>query len=234
MKSWNLTKGLLALFLLCAGVLDAKVYTIDFNRGTVAGTSLKTSVTGVSPAYFCSEGSEFFTLHTNTRYSFYNDKGCGIRIGRETGSGEVPFVITLSEEIQSKAITKIVVCASRGTSDESGTLTVSAGNVATQTFSFADMKDYETAFPESSTYILPEIKTGSQFKMIQVAARNTNFVVLHRIDIYTSDGDSQDAILSPKDFADEMGVFCNIAGQRISKPLQGGIYIRGGKKILVK
>ena len=234
MKNWNHTIGLVALFLLCAGVLNAKVYTIDFNRGTVEGTSIKTSVTGVNPAYFCSEGAEFFTLHTTTRYSFYNDKGCGIRIGRETGSGEVPFVITLSEEIQSKAITKIVVSASRGTQDESGTLTVSAGSVATQTISFADMMDYNSAFPESLTYMLPEFIIGNKFKMIQVAARNTNYVVLHRIDIYTSEGDSGDAIFSPKENADEMGVFCNIAGQRIGKPLQGGIYIKSGKKILVK
>ena len=45
----------------------------------------------------------------------------------------------------------------------------------------------------------------------------------------TGSNSDEDAIRSPAAFVDEMGNFCNLLGQQISKPLHG-MYIKGGKK----
>lgn len=45
------------------------------------------------------------------------------------------------------------------------------------------------------------------------------------------DSTDEDAIHSPMEFIDEKGIFYNLSGQRISKPMQG-IYIRDGRKFI--
>lgn len=232
MKRATLISGFLtALFLLCPYILRAKVYTIDFNRGTVNGTSIKKTVKGVEPVEFCNAGAELFTLHTSTQNCYYDSNGCGIRVGDAKGLGQALIIIILCDEIQSKDIKKIVIYASRGTKNESASVEIHAGNIATQTISFADMTDYETSASESSNYMLPEFNIGNKFKMIEVEARNTNYVTLHRIDIHTADDSSEDAITAPAAVAETASCY-DMTGQRISKPSRG-IYIRGGKKYIV-
>lgn len=220
------------LLWLCSGVLRAEVYTIDFNRGTVSGTYIRTSVKGVATATLCTAGADFFALHANTRACFYNSEGCGIRIGEASGTGQAPFIMTLCDAIQNEDIVRVVVYASRGTTDNNASFKVYAANDVIGEIDFSEMKDYDPTHPESTVYVLPAIDLQKRFKNLMVEARNTNYVILHRIDIYTSDG-SEDGICSPMISFDEMGVFCNLAGQRTSNPSHG-IYIKGGKKYVVR
>ena len=178
-----------AALLLCLDTLRAEVYTIDFNRGTKSGTKLETSVTnGETAASLCSAGADYIKEVAASR-CYYNTSGCGIRVGKTSGiAGQPNIVFTLCDEIQAKYVVKIVVYASRGTSAADADFGVYAGtSEATQTTSFADMKDYDATFPESSNYMLPEIILERRFKMLKVQAQNTNYIVLHRIDIYTAD-----------------------------------------------
>lgn len=57
----------------------------------------------------------------------------------------------------------------------------------TQSISFANIKDYDSSYPASSNYMLPEINVNGKFKNLQVQARNTNYIILHRIDIVISE-----------------------------------------------
>ena len=221
------------LLWLCSDILRAEVYSIDFNKGTVSGTFIKTSIKGVSPVNFCNTGADLVTLHSNTRSCFYDSNGCGIRVGDASGTGQAPFILTLCEEIQSQYIVKIVVYASRGTQDTSASLKVYAANDVIGEVGFADMKDYDSSFPESANYVLPEINLYKKFKNLQVEARSTNYVILHRIDIYTADDNFLDGVHQPKVFVDEMDVFYNLVGQCIGQPSRG-IYIKGGRKYVVK
>ena len=224
---------LAALLLFCAETIRAEVYTIDFNRGTTSGkTSGYSGLPSNNAAAFCTEGWENIADYSES-YCFYRNTGCGIRLGKTNGTGQANIVITFSEEIQSHSIEKIVVFASRGTDDLDAEMTVHAGtNAVTRAFSFADMKEYDASNPESSNYVLPDIVVDKKFKMLKIAARNTNFAMVHRIDIYT--WDNEDAIHSPYKFVDEMGSFYNLLGQRIGKPSQGAIYIKDGKKYIFK
>lgn len=222
-----------ALLLFCMETLRAEVFTIDFNKGTSGGelsgfNSLPKNNLGV----FCTEGMENIAEYSESN-CFYRNTGCGIRIGKLSGSGQAYIIFTFSDAIQSQIIEKIVVYASRGTNNSDAHLEVYAGtSTVTGAFSFADMMAYDSSNPESSNYILPEILVGRKFKMLKIAARTPNFVMLHRIDIYTTD--DEDAILLPRNYVDEMGVFYNLTGQRISKPLLGRMYIQGGRKYIVK
>lgn len=180
-----------AALLFCVSSLWAEVYTIDFNKGTVSGGNIKTSLgTSVAINEYCTLGTNLFTL-TNVSDCFYDSSGCGIRIGKESGTGQALFLITLCEEIQNKYIVKIVVYASRGTNNATAEFNVYAGtNDVTKTIYFADMLDYSSSNPESSNYVLSGIALGKSFKKLKLEARNSNCVILHRIDIYT-DKESQ-------------------------------------------
>ena len=221
------------LLLLSPGILRAEVYTIDFNRGTASGSSGNyVALPSDNAASFCHEGAEHIAGYSFSS-CFYRSTGCGIRIGKLNGTGQAYIVFTLSEEIQSHSIAQIVVYASRGTNADGAEMGVYAGtNTATCSFSFADMTVYAPSAPESSTYILPEIIVDRRFKMLKVAARNTNFVVLHRIDIHT--WDDEDALCPPRILSDGMGILYNMKGQRIGQPLPGKIYIRDGRKCILK
>lgn len=80
-------KILAVLFLLCSSAL-AEVYTIDFNRGTVGGKSRYTSLTdNISSELICSSGASYFVA-SNVDDGYYNNNGCGIRIGQTSSSGQ--------------------------------------------------------------------------------------------------------------------------------------------------
>jgi len=217
-----------ALLLFCTGNLKAEVYTIDFNRGTVNGLSINSNVEGVEPSYYCTEGSDLFALHDRTSKCYYNDKGCGIRIAASNGIGM--FIISLPA---STSISKVVAYASKVLNNTSSTLTFFAGNTEIKTFSNEELKTYSTENPASTYYQLLDIVVNREFKDLKFQAPKGGYVMLHRIDIYTASDGSEDAIHSPKELVDEMGGFCNLAGQHISKPSHG-IYIKRGKKYIVK
>ena len=179
-------KFLAVLFLLCSSAL-AEVYTIDFNRGTVGGKSGYTGLTdNISSELICSSGASYFVA-SNVDDAYYNSKGCGIRIGQASSSGQAYVIFTLSAEIQSKRVDKIVIYASRGTTDASADLKVTVGAITSSTISFANIKDYNSSYPASSNYMLPEINVNGSFKNLKVEARNTNYAILHRIDIIISE-----------------------------------------------
>lgn len=179
-------KILAVLFLLCSSAL-AEVYTIDFNRGTVGGKSRYTSLTdNISSELICSSGASYFVA-SNVDDGYYNNNGCGIRIGQASSSGQAFVIFTLSEAIQSKTIDKVVIYASRGTTNESANLEVMVGAITSSTISFANIKDYNSSYSASSNYMLPEINVNGSFKNLKVEARNTNYAILHRIDIIISE-----------------------------------------------
>ncbi len=179
-------KILAVLFLLCSSAW-AEVYTIDFNRGTVRANSEYTRLTdNISSELICSSGASYF-IASSIDDSYYNDKGCGLRIGQTSSSGQAFVIFTLSEAIQSKTIDKVVIYASRGTTNESANLEVTVGAITSSTISFANIKDYDSSYPASSNYMLPEINVNGKFKNLQVQARNTNYIILHRIDIVISE-----------------------------------------------
>ena len=175
--------------LFCAMNLRAEVYTIDFNRGTVSGKSKYTKIDdNISSELICSSGASYF-IASSIDDSYYNDKGCGLRIGQTSSSGQAFVIFTLSEAIQSKTIDKVVIYASRGTTNESVNLEVTVGAITSSTISFANIKDYDSSYPASSNYMLPEINVNGKFKNLKVEARNTNYIILHRIDIVISEDD---------------------------------------------
>ena len=175
--------------LFCAMNLRAEVYTIDFNRGTVSGKSKYTKIDdNISSELICSSGASYF-IASSIDDSYYNDKGCGLRIGQTSSSGQAFVIFTLSEAIQCKTIDKVVIYASRGTTNESANLEVTVGAITSSTISFANIKDYDSSYPASSNYMLPEINVNGKFKNLKVEARNTNYIILHRIDIVISEDD---------------------------------------------
>ena len=219
-----------ALFLLCPSFLRAAVYSIDFNRGTLSGMSLKTGVTSTTnPELFCFSGSDYVTLHEKTSKCFYNDKGCGIRIGGDDGEGR--FILTLGEE--AVYVSKIVVYASKVSGNSVSQMAIRGGSVFECTIGNSELQDYSSSTPASEVYKLPEIAVDKFFVNLQLSAPKQGYVMLHRIDIYTDGDDSEDALRAPMDFIDGMGIFYNLAGQRISKPSHG-LYIKGGKKYVLR
>lgn len=218
------------LLLLCSGILRAEVYSIDFNRGTTSGMSLKTGLTSsTNPDLFCQSGSEYVSLHNITAKCFYNNKGCGIRIGGDDAEGR--FILVLGEEAVN--VTKLVIYASKVPGNSTSQLTIKGGSVFEQVIGNDELQDYSSASPASEDYMLPAIAVDQSFINLQLVAPKQGYVMLHRIDICTDGDDIVDAVRLPANFVDGMGVFCNLAGQRISKPTHG-IYIKDGRKYVVK
>ncbi len=218
---------LIALF--CSSVW-AEVYTIDFNRGSVSGTKIKTKLEDKTPfETICSSGASYF-IASNVANSYYDYNGCGLRIGQENKTGQAYVLFTFNPELQGKLIKSIIVYASRGTDNMEANISILATGISS-TIYFTDMKPYDSSYPESSNYMLPGV---ASIPKLQIKGANTDYIILHRIDIVVSDnaGDD-DAIHSPAESVDEMGVFCNLAGQRTSRPSRG-IYIKGGKKYVVR
>lgn len=171
-----------ALLMLLPVSLYAEVYSIDFNRGAKSGGLIGTSLKDdVSAHDFCSAGASYIT-EISIADSFYDNAGCGLRIGKETGSGFAFVTFTLSPEISSKAIERVVVYASRETYDTSYDLQVNVNSLL-QTVSYADILPFGSSDSGSLGYMLPAVDINKQVPKLQIKARNTNFVMLHRIDI---------------------------------------------------
>lgn len=175
-----------ALLMLLPVSLYAEVYSIDFNRGAKSGGSIETSLKDAMSANdFCSAGASYIT-EISIADSFYDNAGCGLRIGKETGSGFAFVTFTLSPEISSKAIERVVVYASRETYDTSYDLQVNVNSLL-QTVSYADILPFGSSDSGSLGYMLPAVDINKQVPKLQIKARNTNFVMLHRIDIIMSE-----------------------------------------------
>lgn len=79
---------LFALLMLLPVSLYAEVYSIDFNRGTKSGGVIATSLEDAMSANdFCSAGASYITAFSATD-SFYDDAGCGLRIGTVKSSNK--------------------------------------------------------------------------------------------------------------------------------------------------
>lgn len=173
---------LFALLMLLPVSLYAEVYSIDFNRGTKSGGLIETSLEdAVSANEFCSAGASYIT-EISIADCFYDNAGCGLRIGKETGSGFAFVTFSLSPEISSKAIERVVVYASRETYDTSYDLQVNVNSLL-QTVSYADILPFGSSDSGSLGYMLPAVDINKQVRQLQIKAHNTNFVMLHRIDI---------------------------------------------------
>ncbi|MEE1310115.1 MAG: hypothetical protein UHJ41_08530 [Bacteroidaceae bacterium] len=171
-----------ALLMLLPVSLYAEVYSIDFNRGAKSGGLIETSFKDdVSAHDFCSAGASYIT-EISIADCFYDNAGCGLRIGKETGSGFAFVTFSLSAEISSKSIERIVVYASRETSDTDSDLQVNVSGLS-QKISYADILAYDSSTPGSLGYMLPAVDINKQVRQLQIKAHNTNFVMLHRIDI---------------------------------------------------
>lgn len=178
------TLGLIfALF--CAMNLRAEVYTIDFNRGTRSGVSgINDGITEkTNPQLYCKSGYDFVTLHANTDGCFYDDKGCGIRIGSEKKEGE--FVLTLGST--AVYVSKIIVYASKVVGNTLSQLTIKGGSVYTYEVENSALKDYSESNPSSEYYMLPEIVVDKSFINLQLKVPKRGIVMLHRIDIVISE-----------------------------------------------
>ena len=221
---------LVALFLLSTS-LRAEVYSIDFNLDTrITGTNIATTLnSSTNPDLYCNTGSAFVNLHENTRKCFYNIRGCGIRIGATDGDGW--FVLTL--DTAPVYVSKIVVYASKTAGNTISELTVKRGSTLVETIGNSELKVYSTSEPASDNYKLPEVAIGQSFVNLQLIAPKNGYVILHRLDIYTGAEGDEDAMDFPRASFDEMDGFCNLAGQRVSNPSRG-IYIKGGKKYVIK
>lgn len=177
---------LFALLMLLPVSLYAEVYSIDFNRGTKSGGVIATSLEdAVSANDFCSAGSSYIT-EISIADSFYDNAGCGLRIGKETGSGFAYVTFSLCTEISSKSIERVVVYASWETSDTDSDLQVNVSNLS-QKISYADILAYDSSDSGSLSYMLPAVDINKQVRQLQIKAHNTNFVMLHRIDIIMSE-----------------------------------------------
>ena len=180
-----LVLGILAAsFLFCPKFLWAEVYTIDFNRGTVNGTNIANGILpGTNPWLYCKSGGDFVALHDNINKCFYNDKGCGIRIG---SNQEARFILKLGED-QEVYVWKIVIYASNVSGNSTSMLTIKCGNAYTGTISNSELPVYSTSFPASADYMLPEMIVNSSFKNLSITVPKAGCVMLHRIDIVFSE-----------------------------------------------
>ena len=221
---------LTAFFLFYAGPLLAEVITIDFNKGTTSGTLINTVVDVEVPrTAYCQAGSDLFTLHSATQYSYYSSSGCGIRLSSKTKTGYI--ILSLDGQ---KDIAKVVVYASKVAGNANSSLTVYAANEAVKTFENGDLTAYSASNAASECYALPEVAVNRTFRDLKLKAPSGGYVMIHRLDIYIRNGaDDDDAVRAPQAPPDEGNVLYNLLGQRISRPSRG-IFVRGGKKCLQK
>jgi len=221
---------LTAFFLFYAGPLLAEVITIDFNKGTTSGTLINTVVDVEVPrTAYCQAGSDLFTLHSATQYSYYSSSGCGIRLSSKTKTGYI--ILSLDGQ---KDIAKVVVYASKVAGNANSSLTVYAANEAVKTFENGDLTAYSASNAASECYALPEVAVNRTFRDLKLKAPGGGYVMIHRLDIYIgNEADDDDAVRAPQAPPDEGNVLYNLLGQRISRPSRG-IFVRGGKKCLQK
>lgn len=182
------TSILAVLVLLCSSAW-AEVYTIDFNRGTYNNFGNYSSLPSNNVAAFCQRGADYISEYSADGCSYYdisNKRGCGVRIGAQKNSGTSFLLITLCSDIQSKIIEKVIIYASRGTTNTTAVMSVLTKDI-TQSISFEDMMEYNSSFPESSNYALTSISINNSVPKLQIKVNNPNYIILHRIDIVISE-----------------------------------------------
>lgn len=182
------TSILAVLVLLCSSAW-AEVYTIDFNRGTYNNFGNYSSLPSNNAAAFCQRGADYISEYSADGCSYYdisNKRGCGVRIGVQKNSGTSFLLITLCSDIQSKIIEKVIIYASRGTTNTTAVMSVLTKDI-TQSISFEDMMEYNSSLPESSNYALPSISINNSVPKLQIKVNNPNYIILHRIDIIISE-----------------------------------------------
>ncbi len=182
------TSILAVLVLLCSSAW-AEVYTIDFNRGTYNNFGNYSSLPSNNAAAFCQNGADYISEYSADGCSYYdisNKRGCGVRIGVQKNSGTSFLLITLCSDIQSKIIEKVIIYASRGTTNTTAVMSVLTKDI-TQSISFEDMMEYNSSLPESSNYALPSISINNSVPKLQIKVNNPNYIILHRIDIIISE-----------------------------------------------
>ena len=182
------TSILAVLVLLCSSAW-AEVYTIDFNRGTYNNFGNYSSLPSNNVAAFCQRGADYISEYSADGCSYYdisNKRGCGVRIGAQKNSGTSFLLITLCSDIQSKIIEKVIIYASRGTTNTTAVMSVLTKDI-TQSISFEDMMEYNSSLPESSNYALPSISINNSVPKLQIKVNNPNYIILHRIDIVISE-----------------------------------------------
>ena len=181
------TSILAVLVLLCSSAW-AEVYTIDFNRGTYNNFGNYSSLPSNNVAAFCQRGADYISEYSADGCSYYdisNKRGCGVRIGVQKNSGTSFLLITLCSDIQSKIIEKVIIYASRGTTNTTAVMSVLTKDI-TQSIRFEDMMEYNSSLPESSNYALP-ISINNSVPKLQIKVNNPNYIILHRIDIIISE-----------------------------------------------
>ena len=176
---------LLVLCLMCIGSAWGETYTIDFNKGTVNGTTIN----GQLPAQvltMCSSGAGAeYVDSISAENVYYNASGCGLRIAKSKGTGTL--CVTLSAAIQAKNIQKVIVYASAVAEDN--TLTVTPTPIGSATYNattFNNLKTYSSQTGASTNYELSAIDINGTLKSITFNANSGKYVMLHRIDIVTA------------------------------------------------
>lgn len=220
---------LAGLFLYVAAATRADVYTIDFNQGTLFGPPVAQDVarSGVATADFCASGAEYFSLHPSTSSCYYDGKGCGIRLAASASKGI--FILTLNERT---SIAKVVVYASKMPRNGKSELSLYVGGDTAPVATFANdvLKDYSAEHPASEDYVLPAVDIGRACLNLKLQSPAGGYVMLHRIEIHTPD---EDAVRAPVAADGDAEACFNLLGQHCRSAVRG-VYVRGGRKFVVK
>ena len=256
---------LTAFFLFYAGPLLAEVITIDFNKGTTSGTLINTVVDVEVPrTAYCQAGSDLFTLHSATQYSYYSSSGCGIRLSSKTKTGYI--ILSLDGQ---KDIAKVVVYASKVAGNANSSLTVYAAastKYGTTRYSYGsdgtlervdysdgtytryaydntervaqatdgDLTAYSASNAASECYALPEVAVNRTFRDLKLKAPGGGYVMIHRLDIYIGNGADDDDAVRAPQAPPDDG---NVLYNLLGQRISRpsrGIFVRGGKKCLQK
>ena len=180
----HLIKSLLTLALLFVyGNSWGDTYTIDFNKGTISGTSISSSLaTNVST--MCQSGAEKVQSITG-KNCYYNAKGCGIRISSSTENGQLNVVFC--DIIQNIAVSEIIVYASAVT--EESKLVVTTAGATAKNATYNNLSVYTSEKSDSKNYQLTAISINGKLESLSFAAYKSQYVHIHRIDIITSSSD---------------------------------------------
>ena len=180
----HLFKSLLTLALLFVyGNSWGDTYTIDFNKGTISGTSISSSLaTNVST--MCQSGAENVQSITG-KNCYYNAKGCGIRISSSKENGQLNVVFC--DIIQNIAVSEIIVYASAVTGESK--LVVTTAGATAKNATYNNLSVYTSEKSDSKNYQLTAISINGKLESLSFAAYKSQYVHIHRIDIITSSSD---------------------------------------------
>lgn len=181
------------LLLLCLSFLgggnsawaESKTYTIDFNKGTVSGSSISSSLP-TRASTLCYSGSTYIASFSGED-SYYKSDGCGIRIAKSTGAGT--FTVEFSSAIKAETVEKVVIYASKVLDNNKSMLTVTPSGTVTTATTFANniLPAYDSSKSGSTNYRLADIPINGTLNSLSFYAPSAGYVMLHRISIVTFD-----------------------------------------------